>query len=258
MKQKISTDNPFARLGSRYAFAWEHIKVNSNAHLDYGCDDGWFNSKLQSKNIAHLVGVDMNSQAIAKAKKDYPELTFSTISKTVPLPFPDNNFDSVSILDVLEHLSQQRELLREFFRVLKSGGKLIVTVPGRHIFSFLDRGNIQLQFPRLFRWWYLRSHSLDEYKAHYLANSDGMVGCMSEDKNEHEHFKPRYLCELLTDAGFAVELVDGAGLFHNVFETIDFLLRRPKFLQGIYNSLTRLDARCFEKTNLFCVAHKPE
>lgn len=45
------------------------------------------------------------------------------------LPFPDATFDHVILIDVLEHLEDERPLLGEVSRVLKPDGRLIVTVP---------------------------------------------------------------------------------------------------------------------------------
>lgn len=45
------------------------------------------------------------------------------------LAFVDSSFDSILCTQVLEHLEWPRESVREFFRVLRPGGKLILTAP---------------------------------------------------------------------------------------------------------------------------------
>ena len=45
------------------------------------------------------------------------------------LPFPDDTFDHVIASEVLEHVSDDQQALREVFRVLKPGGTLAATVP---------------------------------------------------------------------------------------------------------------------------------
>jgi SAM-dependent methyltransferase len=45
------------------------------------------------------------------------------------LPFPDACFDSVVCIEVLEYLPDYVKALREFRRVLKDGGRLLITVP---------------------------------------------------------------------------------------------------------------------------------
>jgi ubiquinone/menaquinone biosynthesis C-methylase UbiE len=45
------------------------------------------------------------------------------------LPFIDNSFQVVTMLAVLEHIENEREILTEILRVLAPNGKLIITVP---------------------------------------------------------------------------------------------------------------------------------
>src|ERR1051325_6425744 len=49
--------------------------------------------------------------------------------KNDAFPIPDEQFDCVIAIDVLEHLKQDRPFLQELNRVLKPGGKAVVTVP---------------------------------------------------------------------------------------------------------------------------------
>jgi ubiquinone/menaquinone biosynthesis C-methylase UbiE len=45
------------------------------------------------------------------------------------LPFEDASFDVVTMLAVLEHIEHEQAILKEIYRVLKPGGKLVLTVP---------------------------------------------------------------------------------------------------------------------------------
>jgi ubiquinone/menaquinone biosynthesis C-methylase UbiE len=49
------------------------------------------------------------------------------------LPFEDSSFDTVSFVACINHIPERREALREAFRVLRPGGKLVVTMIGRLI-----------------------------------------------------------------------------------------------------------------------------
>ena len=46
-----------------------------------------------------------------------------------PLPFAEASFDTVLLTDVLEHIARPEQLIAESARVLRPGGKVIVTVP---------------------------------------------------------------------------------------------------------------------------------
>jgi SAM-dependent methyltransferase len=254
MHTKLKVDNPYGH--NRYGFAWHYVPQGVAAHLDFGCGDGQFTAALRSKGISRNVGVDVSSEAIEKGRQQFPELEFIHISGSLPLPFADGEFSSVTMLDVIEHVDQQTAVLSELNRLLHDDGMLIVTVPGRHIFSFLDVGNLKFRFPRLHRWYYCKIHSEAEYKHRYLSNPDGLVGDISVCKRWHQHFSRKELAILLERCGYVVEEFDGAGLFARLLKCIGFLCGSIKVLQRCVNKLERLDAKAFESANLFCVARK--
>lgn len=49
------------------------------------------------------------------------------------LPFKDSTFDAVFTIDVIEHVGQERQMVAEALRVLRPGGKLILTTPSATI-----------------------------------------------------------------------------------------------------------------------------
>jgi SAM-dependent methyltransferase len=50
------------------------------------------------------------------------------------LPYPEDSFDCVVCMDVLEHVADAERVLREIWRVLQPGGKVLTTVPNRRAF----------------------------------------------------------------------------------------------------------------------------
>jgi SAM-dependent methyltransferase len=48
-----------------------------------------------------------------------------------PLPFPDGSFDTVVSFQVIEHIRRDRGLVAEIHRVLRPGGRLIISTPNR-------------------------------------------------------------------------------------------------------------------------------
>jgi hypothetical protein len=140
--------------------------------------------------------------------------------------------------------------------VLIDGGIIVVTVPGQHLFSFLDMGNLKFRFPGLHRWFYCLRHSREEYEYRYVSNPDGLIGDVSAKKRWHEHFSREKLDELLTAAGFRVIDFDGIGFFSRVVGNIAYFLKRLKPIHRAFAKLQTLDNRLFESANLFCVAEK--
>jgi ubiquinone/menaquinone biosynthesis C-methylase UbiE len=254
MHTKISPENPYRY--NRWCFAWEYVPSHTSAHLDFGCNKGEFLNSLKDKKIGQLVGVDVSEEAVRQGQLLFPELEIIKIQKSSNLPFDDASFDSITILDVLEHVYEQTELLTELNRLLKNKGRLIVTVPGRHLFSFLDMGNLKFRFPRLHRWYYCHKHSQEEYEYRYISNPDGLIGDISAKKGWHEHFSRAKLQNLLTEAGFDVIDFDGTGFFGRVIGNVGHFLKWLKGVHRVLGKLQHLDNRLFESTNLFCMAEK--
>jgi SAM-dependent methyltransferase len=254
MRTRIEADNPFG--WDRYGFAWQRVQACGAAHLDYGCGDGRFLAGLKNKGIGRLVGVDVSREAVESARGRCSGMEIAHIGSQSALPFADGEFSSISLLDVLEHVDGQDVLLSELRRVLRDDGTLIVTVPGQHVFSFLDVGNLKFRFPRLHRWFYCRRRGRDEYEHRYVSNPDGLVGDVSAKKRWHEHFSRGKLAGLLDRSGFSVVEFDGAGLFARILKIKAMLTERLGPLHAVVRRVIAWDARRFRSANLFCIARK--
>jgi len=56
-------------------------------------------------------------------------------TETENLPFPDGTFDRVLMVDALHHVVNQAETIRELYRVLKTGGRLMIEEPDLRRFA---------------------------------------------------------------------------------------------------------------------------
>lgn len=92
--------------------------------LDVGCGTKAAFLRYISPRIKQGVGVDFKVSPFKEKNLEVSKLMFSG-----QLPFPDQTFDVVTMLAVLEHIEHEAEILREIQRVLVPGGKLILTVP---------------------------------------------------------------------------------------------------------------------------------
>ena len=116
--------------------AWHHIKFNfvrekidnQNYHLDIGCGSGTFLSILDSKFSA---GIDISEKQITYANKKYSTDNKKFLQFDKVIPFQDNSFDSVSMIELIEHLSDDEiaNIFQQIYRVLKKGGKIYITTP---------------------------------------------------------------------------------------------------------------------------------
>lgn len=94
--------------------------------LDTGCASGWFISEVARRFPQYnFFGVDIYEKAIEQARKYYPGISFSCVDAH-HLSFPDNSFNMVICMNVLEHVVNPQQILKEIKRVIKSGGKVII------------------------------------------------------------------------------------------------------------------------------------
>jgi ubiquinone/menaquinone biosynthesis C-methylase UbiE len=97
--------------------------------LDIGCAEGYATSFISDiSNLVVGVEVKIDYLRIAKSKVKRGLFINASIDH---LPFRDDSFDAISILEVLEHLQNgvQRAGLKEVDRVLRSAGSLVISVP---------------------------------------------------------------------------------------------------------------------------------
>lgn len=107
--------------------------------LDLGCGEGRHVHGLHMLSDLDVVGVDIDLTSLTKAREGLTYLTeigaktsgtanFCSAS-AYDLPFGDNTFDAIVCSEVLEHLDNYPAVISEMKRVLKSNGKLAITIP---------------------------------------------------------------------------------------------------------------------------------
>ena len=113
--------------------------IKNKKVLDIGCWTGQF-EQLASKYTKNITGIDPGIEAIKTAKKLVPKASFR-VGNALNLDFKENSFDTVTILDVLEHIPKNTEdiCIKEIKKILKPNGYLIISTPHAHpISTFLD------------------------------------------------------------------------------------------------------------------------
>jgi 2-polyprenyl-3-methyl-5-hydroxy-6-metoxy-1,4-benzoquinol methylase len=96
--------------------------------LDFGCGRGEFTSHLATLGF-QAVGLDISPQAVEFNQRDYPHLEFVQVDPEAPAPFPDGCFDAIWSSEVIEHVYDVHGIFAEFARLLRPGGRLVVTTP---------------------------------------------------------------------------------------------------------------------------------
>lgn len=93
--------------------------------LDIASGDGLFLGSLAQEGV-QAVGIDISEEGIRKCKEKGLNVVMADVACD-PLPFHDEEFDVVTMLDVLEHLYDPEQLVREAARVSKR--YIIISVP---------------------------------------------------------------------------------------------------------------------------------
>jgi len=98
------------------------LNYSSAKFLDIGSGKGKFVGKFHDSGF-NIVGIEPAQSLLDKARKLYPDAEFIN-SSAVNLPYLDNTFDSVICVEVLEHIPNTEQAIREMRRVLKSNGRV--------------------------------------------------------------------------------------------------------------------------------------
>ena len=111
---------------------------NGDRVLDFGCGYQAYFLRHIKNTVTSGIGIDYDTENI-KISNNIKLVKFRFIDK---LPLADNFLDKIFLLAVIEHipLTSEFPLLRELRRVLKKGGKIILTTPtpfGKKILEFL-------------------------------------------------------------------------------------------------------------------------
>ena len=96
--------------------------------LEAGCGRGAFSRHLAERG-ARVMGVDISPAAAAMTRDALAPFDGCTAidASIEALPFPDDSFDLVVSLDTLEHVFEPERAVAELVRVLRPGGRLVVT-----------------------------------------------------------------------------------------------------------------------------------
>ena len=148
--------------------------------LDLGCGAGRFVAALRDAG-ADPVGVEVAEAALERARKVAPGADLRLLEPDGSVPLEHGSVDLVWCSEVLEHVADTGHLLLEARRVLRPGGRLLVTVP--------YHGTAKAVMI-----------ALDHFDAHF------------DPQGQHLRFFTRSsLARTLTDAGFADVRIGVAG-----------------------------------------------
>jgi len=186
------------------------------AILETGCGLGPWEIKLGELGY-NMVGIDYQQECINKIKAfDASKEVF--LADVRKIPFDDNSFSAYLSWGVIEHFAEgPEEVLKEAHRVIKDGGKLILTVPYWNMFL-----RIKEPLNRIKRSSYMRRMFNKPEKAYYYQ----------------KYFRVRELEELISRSGFVIEKIMPVD---HIFSLVEF--------SGIFR-----DRNSYDRENGFAVS----
>ncbi len=110
---------------------FDSVSLDGKSALDIGCGLGGVAFYLAETHSMQVIGLDVNAQMLAEAKKRIPDhlkskVQFLLSTSNKNLQIPDESLDIVYSKSVLTHLETKNELFQECFRILKKGGMLVI------------------------------------------------------------------------------------------------------------------------------------
>lgn len=95
---------------------------------------GYGRVMVEVQKQASITGLEMDLELIEKLSSRNLKVVQGIAEK---MPFADASFDVVISEEVLEHIKNQKQVIKEIYRVLKPGGIVILTTPNKWIYRTL-------------------------------------------------------------------------------------------------------------------------
>jgi len=164
--------------------------------LDIGCNDGTITQVMKEMGN-EVIGVDFE-EVVEIAKRNHHDIQFISFDASNIFPIDDNSFDVVIATELIEHLIDDELFLNECYRILRPGGRLMLTTPN---FTFI-RNRIWLLFGRyvdeythIHKYTFRNVRKIIKASGFRILMEKGIVYDLGKDmfiKNFFAHFKYSY------------------------------------------------------------------
>ena len=114
-------------------YSWAAQAAAGAAVLDAGCGTGYGTALLAKAGPSRLAAVDDDAACVEHLRAEMPDVD-AHVADAAALPFEDDAFDLVVCFEVIEHIERREQAMREFARVLRDGGTLLISSPNRNTY----------------------------------------------------------------------------------------------------------------------------
>ncbi len=211
----------------------EHVALEGRRILDVGCGLGMYVSQMRQFS-SEVYGVDVDPEKVAEASLTLPNI-FTAPAEA--LPFPNDFFDVILLHEVIEHVIDDRQTIREAYRCLRPGGRIVIYAPNR-LYLFETHGFY------LGKRYIFRLLPFVNYTPDFIRNRFA----------PHVRIYTRRGIRRLF-AGLAVEFEAATHIFPGFDNVIERRPRLGRFIQATRDLLERTPLRCFGISH-FVVAKK--
>jgi 2-polyprenyl-3-methyl-5-hydroxy-6-metoxy-1,4-benzoquinol methylase len=114
-----------------YSVVSDYVEPSGHV-LEIGSGEGYGANVLASE-FSRVAATDMSMQALSHVSSTYSCVRDLCQSNATRLPFASDSFDAVVSYQVIEHVKHTMDFLQEIHRVLRPGGKALLTTPNRRL-----------------------------------------------------------------------------------------------------------------------------
>ena len=125
---------PWVRRQSTARYRWASRYVRGRCVLDAACGTGYGSLLLRIQGAARLViGMDLEPESVQTAAERTRKTDGVRFCRgdVLALPFDSGSFDVYVSFETIEHVPDPRRLLEEAWRILRPGGRLLLSTPNR-------------------------------------------------------------------------------------------------------------------------------
>ena len=247
--ERLASDNIIYH---RHLIAYkEAAKLINGTVLEIGCGEG-YGIKILAPHAKKYFAIDKFNTDIDHEIKEKYNIDFRQMVVPPLNGFADNTFDFVVSFQVIEHIIKDDFLIKEIVRVLKPGGKLILTTP-----------NIKTSLTR--NPWHIREYRLEQFENLLSGNfKDVMVkGIFGNEKVMNYYEKNKDSVKKFTQFDiFNLQYILPRWCLKIPYDIMNRMNRNKLMKQnkGLINDvitedfyLSEADEKCFD---FFCIACK--